>query len=137
MGDKGSSYFDIFECSRNILDQLDVTYQRAFTSSPVQQGLYQISPARDRYYDMMADNTEEKNVGSEGTINKEELRKAINIVKYEEESEHERNIDNMTQRDDYKSPWKEKYATTVNNTLDDTGFTFLNSFQDDTSDFIK
>ena len=43
--DKGSNYFNIFECGRNILDQLDVTYQRAFTASPVQKGLYQISPA--------------------------------------------------------------------------------------------
>ena len=46
VSDKGSSYFNIFECDRNLLDQLDVTYQRAFTASPVQQGLYQISPAR-------------------------------------------------------------------------------------------
>ena len=30
---KGASYFNIFECGRNILDQLDVTYQRAFTAS--------------------------------------------------------------------------------------------------------
>ena len=86
---------------------------------------------------MMADNIEERNVGSEVTIIKEELRKAIAIVKYEEEAGHERNIDNMTQEDDYKSPWKEKYATTVNNTLDDTGFTFLNSYQDGTRQRIK
>ena len=46
--DKGSSYFNIFECGRNLLDQLDVTYQRAFTASPVEQGLYEISPARER-----------------------------------------------------------------------------------------
>ena len=31
--DKGSSYFNIFECGRNLLDQLDVTYQCAFTAS--------------------------------------------------------------------------------------------------------
>ena len=43
----------------------------------------------------------------------------------------------MTQEDDYKSPWKDKYTTTVNNTLDDTAFTFLNSFHDDTSDLTK
>ena len=43
----------------------------------------------------------------------------------------------MTQEDDYKQPLKYKYATTVNNTLDDTAFTFLNSFQDDTSDSSK
>ena len=86
---------------------------------------------------MVADHIEETNVGSEGTINKEELCKAIAIVKYEEEAGHERNIDNMNREDDYKSPWKEKDTKTVNNTLDDTGFTFLNSFQDDTSDLSK
>ena len=86
-------YFSIFESGRNLLDQLDVTYQRAFTASPVQQGLYQIYPAREKYYDMMADNIEEKNVGSEGAINKEELRKAITILKSEEEAGHESNID--------------------------------------------
>ena len=30
---KGASYFNIFECGRNLLDQLDVTHQRAFTAS--------------------------------------------------------------------------------------------------------
>ena len=33
--EKVTSYFNIFECSRNILDQLDVMYQRAFMVSPV------------------------------------------------------------------------------------------------------
>ena len=28
---KEASYFIIFECGRNILEKLDVTYQRAFT----------------------------------------------------------------------------------------------------------
>ena len=58
-------------------------------------------------------------------------------MKSEEEVGHERNIDNMNHEDDYKSPCKDKDATTVNNTLDDTSFTFLNSFQDDTSDSSK
>ena len=30
---KEVSYFNIFECRRNLLDKLDVTYQRAFTAS--------------------------------------------------------------------------------------------------------
>ena len=135
--DKGSSYFNIFQWGINLLDQLDVTYQRALTESPVKQGLYQISPERERYYDIMADHIEEKNVG---TIDKEELHKAIALVKTEYEEGHERNIDNMIQEDDYKSPWKNKYATdatTVNKTLDDTGVTFFNSYQDDTSDLSK
>ena len=74
---KGSICFNIFECGRTILDQLDVTYQRAFTASPVQQGLYKIPPALEIYYDIMADHIEEKNVG---TIDKEKLRKAIALV---------------------------------------------------------
>ena len=137
MTDKGSSYFKIFECGRNLLDQLDVTYQRAFTASPVQHGLYQISPVQERYYYIMADHIEENNFR---TIDKEECRKAIALLKTEDEAEHERNNDNMIQEDDYKSPWKNKDATdatTINNTLDDTGFTFFNSFQDDTSDSSK
>ena len=67
VSDKGSSYFNIFECCRNLLDKLDVTYQRAFTASAatsaVPKGFYQISPARERYYDMCADQIEEKNLG--------------------------------------------------------------------------
>ena len=61
-------------------------------------------------------------------------------MKSEDEAEHERNIDNMTQVDDYKSPWKNKdatVATTFNNALDDTGYTFLDSYQTDTSDLSK
>ena len=30
---KEVSYFNIFECGRNLLDKLDVTYQRAFAAS--------------------------------------------------------------------------------------------------------
>ena len=75
---------------------------------------------------MMANKIIETNVGREGTINQEDLRKAITILKYEEEVGHEGNIDNMTHEDDYKSPWKNKDATTVNGTLNDTAYTFLN-----------
>ena len=39
----------------------------------------------------------------------------------------------MTQEDDYKSPWKDRDATTVN----DTAYAFLNSFNDDISDSSK
>ena len=33
--DKGSIVFNIFQCGGNLLDQLDVTYQWAFTATPV------------------------------------------------------------------------------------------------------
>ena len=97
---KGASYFNIFECGRNLLDQLDVMYQRAFTAfaatSTVPKGFYQISPARERYYDMCVDHIKEKNVG----MDKNEICKAISRVKLEDEEEHERNIEYMVQDDD-------------------------------------
>ena len=31
---KVTSYFNILECGRNLLDQLDVTYQQAFMATP-------------------------------------------------------------------------------------------------------
>ena len=62
---KGEIYLNIFECGRNLLDQLDVTYQRAFTASEtspsVPTGYYELSPARERYYDMQAYHIKEKN----------------------------------------------------------------------------
>ena len=46
----------------------------------------------------------EKNVG----MDKNNIHKAISHVKLEDEAEHERNIEMLTQEDDdYKSPWKE------------------------------
>ena len=69
MSDKGSSYFNIFECGKNILDQLDITYQRAFTASAklstVPKGYHQLSPARERFYDIMSDQIVENNDGIE------------------------------------------------------------------------
>ena len=38
--EKVTSYFNIFECSRNILDKLDVTYQRAFMATSAQDEYY-------------------------------------------------------------------------------------------------
>ena len=104
MIDKESSCFNIFDCGRNLLDQLDITYQRAFMATPVPERLYQPSPARDRYYDQIADSLIEWNVQSNGTIKKDDLHKAITKLKTEEEAGHERKINNMTQVDDYKPP---------------------------------
>ena len=43
---KGTSYFNIFKYGINLLDQLDVTYQRSFMATPVQEVYYQPSPAQ-------------------------------------------------------------------------------------------
>ena len=93
---KEGSYFNIFECGRNLLDQLYVMYQRAFTasetSSKVPRGHY-IYPSRERYYDIQAKLLTEKNVGME----KDKIRMAISHVKLEDEAYHERNIEILTQ----------------------------------------
>ena len=53
---KEASYFNIFECGRNLLDKLDVTYQSAFaaskkTSSEPPAAAY-VSPLRKKYWDV-------------------------------------------------------------------------------------
>ena len=44
-------------------------------------------------------------------MEKDKICKAISHVKSEYEEEHERTIENMIKDDDYKLPWKIKYAT--------------------------
>ena len=56
---------------------------------------------------MMVGHIKEKNF----RMDKDEICKAISHVKSKDEEEHERNIENMAQDDNYKSPWKIKYAT--------------------------
>ena len=103
---KEASYFNIFECGRNLLDQLDVTYQRAFTasetSSTVPTGHY-ISPSQERYWDMQAKLLTEKNFG----MDKDKICTAISQVKIEDEAYHERIIEYLTNEDDdYSLYWK-------------------------------
>ena len=130
MIENGTSYFNIFECGRNLLDQLDVTYQRVFMELPVHEEFYQPSPARKRYYDKMAESLIKAKVGSDGTINNDELHKAITQLKSEKEAGHKRNIIDMTQVDDYKSPWKDKDASTVN----DSAYNNLDEYEYEISD---
>ena len=130
---KGTSYFNIFECGRNLLDQLDVTYQRAFMASPSQEGYYQPSPAQERYYDQLEKSLINSNVRSDRTINNNKLNKEITQLQYEKEAEHERNILDMTQVDEYVSPGKNKDASTVN----DLAYHNLYEYRDEISDSSK
>ena len=91
------------------MDQLDITYQQAFMASLVQEGYY-TSPARERYYDQLTKSLINPNVESDGTINNDKLNQEITDLKAEDEAGHERNINDMTQVDEYKSPGKNKGA---------------------------
>ena len=99
MIEKGKFYSNIFECGRHLVDQLDVTYQQAFMATPVTEGHYMPSPARDRYYDQLVKILINSNVGSGGTINNDKLNQAITDLKAEAEVVHEHNINDMTQVD--------------------------------------
>ena len=107
MTKKVTSYSNKFECGRNLLDQLDVTYQQAFMESQVQEEYY-TSPARERYYDQQAKSLINSNVRIDGTINNDNLNQAITDLKSESKAGHERNINDITQVDKYKSPGKIK-----------------------------
>ena len=107
MIEKGTSYFNIFKCGRNLLDQIDGTYQRAFMASLVQEEYY-TSPAQERYYKQLTKILINSNVGSDGSINNDKLNQKIIDLKAEAEAGNERNINDMTQVDEYKSPGKIK-----------------------------
>ena len=104
MTEKVTSYFNIFECSRNILDQLDVTYQRAFMATS----------AQDEYYREMTKIIIKANIGSDGKIWNEKIHQAVIDLRAEVELEHESNINNITSEDVYTSPMKDEKVSTIN-----------------------
>ena len=133
MTEKVTSYFNIFEWGRNLLDQLDITYQQAFMASPVREGYYMPSPARERYYDQLAKSLINSNFGSDGTINNDKLNQEITNLKSEAEAGHENNINDMTQVDEYKLPGKNKYASTIK----DLAYHNSDEYKDEISDSDK
>ena len=83
------------------------TFTASAKPSSVPKGHYEPSSALEIFYDLFADVILYKNY----RIDKDEIRKAVDYMKYEYEEEHERDIKDIIQDDDYKSPWKNKYAT--------------------------
>ena len=115
------------------MHQFDVTYQRVFMASPVKEGFYQPYPARERYYDKMAESLIKAKVRSDGTIKNDKLNKAITQLKAEREAGHERNILDMTQVDEYMSPGENIDASTVN----DSSYHNSDEYEDEISDSSK
>ena len=100
MTEKITSYFNIFECGRNLLDQLDVMYQRAFMATS----------AQDKYYKEMAKSIIKENIGSDGKICNENIQQAGIDLREELNLEHKININNITCEDVYTSSMKKKEA---------------------------
>ena len=91
------------------------------------------SPARERYYNTLAKSLINSTVGSDGTINNDNINEAIIQLKAEKEAGHERNILDMIQLDEYISPGKYKDASTVNN----SAYHNLDEYEDEISDTSK
>ena len=100
---KVTSYFNIFQCGRNVLDQLDVTYQRAFMAKS----------AQDEYYKEMTKSLIKANIEGGGLCN-EKIQQAVIDLRAELNIEHERNINNISCDDVYMSPMKNKDVSTIN-----------------------
>ena len=96
--EKVTSYFNIFECGRNLLDQLDVTYQRAFMATSAQY----------EYYREMTKSLLKENIKSDEKICNEKIHQVVIDLRAELDLEHERNINNSTSEDVYTSPIKIK-----------------------------
>ena len=104
---KVTSYFKISECGRNLLDQLDVTYQRSFMETS----------AQDEYYKEMMKNIIKSNIGSDGKICNEKIQLAVIDLRAELDLEHEHNINNITCEYIYTYPMKKKEAKSIDDSV--------------------
>ena len=98
--EKVTSYFNIFKCGRNLLDQLDVKYQPAFMATS----------AQNEYYKEIKKSLIKANIGSDGKICNDNIQQAFFDLRAELDLEHECNINNITCEDVYTSPMKKKEA---------------------------
>ena len=90
---KEASYFNMFECGRNLLDKLYVIYQRAFAASEKPSSVpptAYISPLGEKYWDMQAKLLTERM----DKMDKDKIPEAVSQIKFEDEAYHERIIAN-------------------------------------------
>ena len=103
---KVTSYFTIFKCGRNILDQLDVTYQQAFIATT----------APNEYYKEMKKSLIKENIKG-GKLCNEKIQQAVIDLREELNLEHKRNINNISCDNEYMSPMKKENLSTINNSV--------------------
>ena len=72
---KVKDYFNIYECGRNLLDRLDVTYQQAFMATP-----------KDKYYNALLDTLVKDNNLRGEPLSNEKIHQAVGKVIEETES---------------------------------------------------
>ena len=97
------SYFNIFECGRNLLDRLDVTYEGACMAAQ-----------KDKYYTKLFQTLVDVNIRNGATFSNEKNQQAVIIVMEETEAEIERNINKITMDTSFQSPVRKKDVSTIN-----------------------
>ena len=103
--EKVTIYFKIFECGRNLLDQLDVTYQRAFMATP----------EYEYYKEMTKSLIKANNEG--GKLCNEKIRQAVINLREELNGEYKGNINKISCDDLYQSPMNKKDVSTINDSV--------------------
>ena len=79
------SYFNIFECSGNILDILDLTYERACMATP-----------KEKYYTKLLKTLVDGNNRNGAPLSNEKIKQKVSIVMEETEAELKHNINKIT-----------------------------------------
>ena len=97
-------YFNIFECGGNILDIIDVTYERAFMATP-----------KDKYYTKLLKTLVDDNNRNGSPLSNENIKKLFSIVMKETEAEIEHDIKEIKMDNSFQSPVQKKYISTINN----------------------
>ena len=80
MTDKVKSYFNIYKCGRNLLDQLGVTYQQAFMATP-----------KDKYYNTLLDTLDKENNLRGNPLCNEKIQQVVDKVIEETKAEFDFN----------------------------------------------
>ena len=97
------SYFNILKCGRNILDQLDVTYQRAFMATP-----------KEKYSNAFLDTLAKDNNIKGEPFSNDKIRQEVGKVIEETGSEFERKINNITCYTSFQYPTQKKDVSIIN-----------------------
>ena len=101
--EKVTSYFNIYKCGRNILDRLDVTYQRAFMATP-----------KDKYYNALLDTLVKDNNIRGKPLSNQNIQESVSDVMEETEAEFKRNHNEITCNSSYQSLILKKDVLTIN-----------------------
>ena len=106
MVEKVISYFNIYECGRNLLGRLDVTYQRAFMVTP-----------KYKYYNALLDTLVKDNILRGKPLSNQNIQESFSDIMVEAEAEFERNYKKITCNNSYQSPILKKDVSTINDSV--------------------